>query len=132
MDLICRGGGYIAYLYGIRYVSSMRMDGRDCLFCPFRLLLFARNDVFGAVNRVEKGSQATGVAGVATNKGGVAIGIRVWDTEICFVNAHMAAHQDRTKARNGNYRDIVRGIRIDPHNMDCLTGYHHVFWQVAH
>ena len=34
----------------------------------------------------------------------------------------------RTKARNGNYRDIVRGIRIDPHGMDCLTGYHHVFW----
>lgn len=93
-----------------------------------RLLLFARNDVCAAVNRVEKGSQATGVAGVATNKGGVAIGIRVWDTEICFINAHMAAHQDRTKARNGNYRDIVRGIRIDPHNMDCLTGYHHVFW----
>ena len=34
----------------------------------------------------------------------------------------------RTKARNGNYRDIVRGIKIDPHGMDLLTGYHHVFW----
>lgn len=60
-----------------------------------RLLLFARNDVCAAVNRVEKGVQATGVAGVATNKGGVAIGIRIWDTEICFINSHLAAHQDR-------------------------------------
>ena len=59
------------------------------------LLLFARNDVCAAVNRVEKGVQATGVAGVATNKGGVAIGIRIWDTEICFINSHLAAHQDR-------------------------------------
>lgn len=72
--------------------------------------------------------QATGVAGVATNKGGVAIGVRVWDTDLCFINSHLAAHQDKLRARNNNYRDIVRGIRIDPYNMDCLTAYHHVFW----
>lgn len=42
-----------------------------------RLLLFARNDIYPAISKVERGSQATGVAGVATNKGGVAIALQV-------------------------------------------------------
>ena len=71
------------------------MNSESCFVSILRLLLFARNDVCAAINRVEKGVQATGVAGVATNKGGVAIGIRIWDTELCFVNSHLAAHQDR-------------------------------------
>ncbi len=82
-----------------------------------RLLVFARNDICAAISRVDRGIQATGVAGVATNKGGVAIGLRIFDTELVFVNAHMAAHQDKVKSRNANYRDIVRGIHMDPHNM---------------
>ena len=35
-----------------------------------RLLVFARNDICAAISRVDRGVQATGVAGVATNKGG--------------------------------------------------------------
>jgi hypothetical protein len=94
-----------------------------------RLLVFARNDICAAISHAERGMQATGVAGVATNKGGVAVGFRLWDTDICFVNSHLAAHQDKLKARNDNYRDICRGIRgVDQYNMDLLTGFHHVFW----
>jgi hypothetical protein len=37
-----------------------------------RLLLFARNDVYAAISDVRTGKQATGVAGVATNK------VRCW------------------------------------------------------
>lgn len=47
--------------------------------------------------------------------------VQVWDTEICFVNSHLAAHQDKTRQRNANYRDIVRGIRMDNCQMDILT-----------
>ncbi len=134
-----------------------------------RLLVFARNNICAAISRIDRGTQATGVAGVATNKGGVAVGIKLWDTEICFINAHMvrqrhpsgasgtllthkhtrahththshshthththcieqAAHQDKVKQRNKNYTDIIKGLRINPdYPMDCLTGYHHVFW----
>jgi len=93
-----------------------------------RLLLFARNDMYAAISNIEKAYQATGVGGVATNKGGVAIAVQVWDTELCFVNCHLAAHQDKTRSRNAQYSDIVKGIRMGSPYMDILTEYHHVFW----
>ncbi|KXZ51165.1 hypothetical protein GPECTOR_13g652 [Gonium pectorale] len=108
---------------GYFLVSSVHMG-------QIRLLLFARNDVYAAISDVRSGKQATGVAGVATNKGGVAISLRVWDTTMAFVNSHLAAHQDKTRARNNNYRDIIRGLKIDPQgsSMDVLTAFHHVVW----
>ncbi|GLI66127.1 hypothetical protein VaNZ11_009857 [Volvox africanus] len=95
-----------------------------------RLLLFARNDVYAAISDVRTAKQATGVAGVATNKGGVGISLRVWETTMAFVNSHLAAHQDRTRARNNNYREIIRGLKLDCQgsNMDVLTAFHHVIW----
>lgn len=71
---------------------------------------------------------ATGVANVATNKGGMAISFKYWDTELAFVNSHLAAHQDKVRSRNNMYRNIIRGVRTDKYNMDLLTGFHHVFW----
>ncbi len=110
-----------------------------------RLTVFVRNDLVAGVTNVTRGSQATGVAGVATNKGGVAVGLtvsvaprelqqgsaaaaltvgrrlllwrelsvlawpamQIWDTEMCFINSHLAAHQDKTVQRNNNYRFVV-------------------------
>ena len=54
--------------------------------------------------------------------------LQVWDTERCFVNSHLAALQDKVRARNSQYRDIVKGVRLDPWQMDVLTAYHHTFW----
>ena len=41
--------------------------------------------------------------------------------------------QDKTKARNYHYREIVRGLKMDPSwkqypNPDVVMAYHHVFW----
>lgn len=68
------------------------------------------------------------MGGVGQNKGGVALSLRVWDTHLCFVNSHLAAHQDRIKARNSMYRSLVQGLHVNDHGMDVLTGFHHVFW----
>lgn len=93
-----------------------------------RLLLFARTELYPTITSIKTATHATGVAGVGQNKGGIAISFRVWDTHLCFVSAHLAAHQDKIKARNSMYESLLRGIRIDDHNMDLLTGFHHVFW----
>eukprot|EP01050_Picozoa_sp_SAG11_P026021 SAG11_NODE_6082_length_1391_cov_2.220588_3_plen_152_part_01 len=49
---------------------------------------------------------ATGVGGVAGNKGAVAARLQLHQSEVVFVNAHLAAHQAETAARNAHYCQI--------------------------
>ncbi|XP_057853523.2 uncharacterized protein LOC131063643 isoform X2 [Cryptomeria japonica] len=93
-----------------------------------RLVVFVRDDVEKAVSDVDNGSEATGVGHVIANKGGVCISFKFWDTGLCFVNSHFAAHDGQCEARNGNYREIVRELRVGFQSMDLLNQFHHVFW----
>ncbi|OAE31533.1 hypothetical protein AXG93_2815s1070 [Marchantia polymorpha subsp. ruderalis] len=81
-----------------------------------------------AISDVDSGSEATGVGHVMANKGGVCIGFKFWDTSLCFVNSHFAAHAGQCEARNGNYREIAGQLRVGMPTMDILNQYHHVFW----
>ena len=51
-----------------------------------------------------------GAAGVVGNKGGVVIATNVYDTRLCFVNSHLAAHQHKTQKRNEDIEEIIKGI----------------------
>lgn len=93
-----------------------------------RLAVFVRMDEEKAICDVHSGSEATGVGNVIPNKGGVCISLKFWDTALCFVNCHLAAHVGQCEARNGNYREIVGNMRINDQNMDILNQFHHVFW----
>jgi hypothetical protein len=42
---------------------------------------------------VEHTREATGLAGVLGNKGGLAVKLKVARTTFCFVSCHLAAHQ---------------------------------------
>jgi len=68
------------------------------------------------------------VAGLGVNKGAVAISLRAWDTSLCFVNCHLAAHQDKVKARNAMFKSLLQGLQLSDRGMDLLTNFHHVFW----
>mmetsp|Transcript_20456 Transcript_20456/g.66434 ORF Transcript_20456/g.66434 Transcript_20456/m.66434 type:complete len:591 (+) Transcript_20456:73-1845(+) len=93
-----------------------------------RLAVFARLDVAAAVSGCESSTEATGVARVGTNKGGVAIGMNLWDTSFCFINSHLAAHQDEVKTRNLDYSEIVAGIHLGQKGFHCTTQFDHLFW----
>ena len=56
----------------------------------------------------------TGVGGVGTNKGGVALSFRVCSTHLCFVNAHLAAHEGEhhMRQRNANAADISQHLSV--------------------
>ena len=60
------------------------------------------------VSNVEVGHKATGLGGVVGNKGAVAVSLRLRDTALCFVNAHLAARPERVEERNSNFA----GIRV--------------------
>ena len=64
------------------------------------------------VSNVEVGHKATGLGGVVGNKGAVAVSLRLRDTALCFVNAHLAARPERVEERNGNFAGIRVRVRV--------------------
>ena len=49
---------------------------------------------------------ATGIANTLGNKGGVGIRMKVGDTRLLFVSAHLAAHQNAVEERNEQFKKI--------------------------
>ena len=84
---------------------------------PRCVQVLARRDVMTLLGGASTSCVATGVAGVGLNKGAVAISCQVWGTEICFVNAHLAAHQSRTAERNKMFR-----VRCCMHGLHACVG----------
>lgn len=93
-----------------------------------RLVLFARADVRPGVIEHEAAAEATGLGHVHSNKGGVASVVSVWDTSVCFVNSHLAAHQNKVKRRNEDYGEIVAGCEMGERGMDIMNQFHHLVW----
>ncbi|KAK9746422.1 Endonuclease-reverse transcriptase [Popillia japonica] len=77
-----------------------------------QLIVLIHIDHYGYVRDVAWDTCGTGILGKMGNKGGVAIRIRLYDTTLCFVNSHLAAHQDEVQRRNQDYRDISDRINF--------------------
>lgn len=93
-----------------------------------RIAVFASAEFVKHITHVEASKEATGAAHVFGNKGGVAVSMLVGDSRVCFINSHLAAHQDKTKSRNANVEEILKGVRLGYKGFDVINQFHHVFW----
>jgi endonuclease/exonuclease/phosphatase family metal-dependent hydrolase len=93
-----------------------------------RLYVFASKRCARLITQVDQSREATGVASVVGNKGGVVVSLNVRDTSICFVNSHLAAHQNKKQKRNDDVAEIVEGLRVGVPGMDILNQFDHVVW----
>lgn len=59
---------------------------------------------------VTSAAVATGAGNTLGNKGGVAVFLKIADTKILIVNAHLAAHQNAERQRNADFAKISRGV----------------------
>ena len=61
--------------------------------------------------------------GMMGNKGGVAIRLSLFDSSLCVVCAHLAAHRENVVGRNSDYRNIVNRtvFCVDPY-LDPIAG----------
>ena len=56
---------------------------------------------------VQDAEAPVGIMGVMGNKGGVSIRLRVFDSTLCFVCAHLAAHRGAVAQRNADFASIM-------------------------
>jgi len=96
------------------------------------LLILAASPIVSFISSIEDARCATGVAGVGTNKGAVAVSLLVCNTSVCFVNAHLAAHQEKVKERNAQFCEIQRecklGRKTVTSKMDLSNRFEHIVW----
>ena len=76
------------------------------------LIVLCTRELRAEVSSVESASEAMGMAGLFPNKGVVAVSLRLGSTPLCFVNAHLAAHEGMAAKRNANLHDMERTVRL--------------------
>lgn len=80
-------------------VSSVQLVG-------ILLLVFVRRDHAPNCQHVRSTSLGTGALGFLGNKGAVAVRLRFYFTNLCFVCAHLSAHKSTADVRNAEARLI--------------------------
>ncbi|XP_031549420.1 inositol polyphosphate 5-phosphatase OCRL-like isoform X2 [Actinia tenebrosa] len=103
-------------------VRSIRLVG-------MYLLVYAKSEHMPYISSVEAQDVGTGIMGMMGNKGGVSIRMELHNTSLCFVNSHLAAHQDEYERRNQDYRDIVSKLCFNRMgNVLSIVDHDIVFW----
>lgn len=77
-------------------VASIRLVG-------MLLLVYVKAKHLNEVKNVQTHMVPTGIMNMLGNKGGVAVRMDLYNTSICFVNCHLAAHVEEYERRNEDY-----------------------------
>ncbi len=94
------------------------------------LAVYIRKSMIASIKRVETVHEATGFAGVGTNKGFVAASFVYQEQPFLFINCHLAARDDsgRLKQRLAQIRLCVKRLRLGRlANADVLSQFS-TFW----
>jgi Endonuclease/Exonuclease/phosphatase family len=77
------------------------------------LCVFVRSDHDARVKGVHASAVGVGVLGMGGNKGGVSIRLQYYDSTLCFVCSHLAAHRENVTGRNSDYANIFQKTSFD-------------------
>ena len=71
------------------------------------LCVFVKTPLFKSIKDVRTCSTGVGIMGVLGNKGGIGISMNIFDSSICFISAHLAAHTENVEGRNLDFKNII-------------------------
>eukprot|EP00736_Rhodelphis_marinus_P007769 Rmarinus@m.6327 len=91
-----------------------------------RLIVLVREELAANVTFVQSEMLPTGIGGVLGNKGAVAVALRYHETSLCFINTHLAAHQEKVPERNAMVKEIFTNLNLGSHEL--LHAFDHVFF----
>ncbi len=76
------------------------------------IAVYVRTSILSLVSKVETGREATGVAGIMYNKGGLSVGFHLQGRAFLFVNCHLASGQSGVSRRLKDFEQIERGLQL--------------------
>lgn len=120
-DFLRNQGDYVELIY-----ENLQLVG-VCLF------VFVQRKHAGAIRDISVAKTKTGLGGAAGNKGGVLLRFVYYNTSLCFVCSHFAAHQKEIRQRNEDFRQIYEqstfGGSLSTNKFKLQTRHHdYVFW----
>jgi hypothetical protein len=71
------------------------------------LIVFVWKSLRKIMKNVAIAELARGVGGVLGNKGAIYVRMELYDTSVCIINSHFAAHREKIKKRNHDYYAIL-------------------------
>jgi len=96
-----------------------------------RSAVYVRKSLSKTISTLDKSREPTGIGSVMGNKGAVVICFNLFETSFCFVNSHLAAHQENIKDRNEDVQEVIDNIKLTDGSdkiKDISTQFEHVFW----
>eukprot|EP01032_Pedospumella_encystans_P014590 gene14590-16746_t len=87
---------------GVKFTLIMEKALVGLLIC-----VYVKDELLPHVKDVRSTSTGVGLMGMMGNKGGVAVRLSVYDSSLCFVCAHLAAHRENIAGRNADFKNIV-------------------------
>eukprot|EP01136_Pigoraptor_vietnamica_P011286 Opistho-1_new@49965 len=117
---------YMVHCANILGPSTLRDLASDS--AGIRIFVFARRSLRSAISCVRSGHVRTGIAKVAYNKGAVSVSFALYGRTFCFINSHLAAHQEKVRERAEDYHRIVSRLDVGATDLYCTSEFDAVFW----
>eukprot|EP00943_MAST-04B_sp_MAST-4B-sp1_P003617 g3617.t1 len=92
-----------------------------------RQLIYVRKEIIMHFSNIEKKVEATGLAHVVGNKGGLAIKLEYKGTSMVFLSCHLAAHMGHLPDRLSNLREIFRNLRLGNQDIEINSQFDYIF-----
>ena len=91
------------------------------------ICVYVSNRHYKNVKDIQIVNCATGIFGVVGNKGGSSVRFRFYDSTLCFVCSHLAAHRGNVTGRNHDYATILSKTKfkdnLSEHGSDAMAYY---------
>lgn len=91
-----------------QYVMLLQNNMVGLLVC-----VFVKNAHPQRVTNVHAASVGVGVLGMGGNKGGVSVRLQCYDSTLCFVCSHLAAHRENVMGRNADFSNVLQKTAFD-------------------
>jgi phosphatidylinositol-bisphosphatase len=91
-----------------RYVLVAQKSMVGLLIC-----VFCRFPHYPKVQYVQTSQVGVGVMGMMGNKGGVSVRLQFYDSSLCFVCSHLAAHRENVTGRNADFANVYQKTVFD-------------------